>query len=129
MSNQTVVCMEKPIMPEANSGIAFVQNLNFNQILTPWCCHHHDGVSEIEAYVAHNGKRHVIAETFGAPGVNAEATAELIITAINEREKMKELMGEMLIALETCLDNGGLSWEAEQEVDAVIMRTKQSGFL
>lgn len=125
MSRPSTFFRNDPANPTTHLKPASVTNLAFGQTLTPWHCQHHEGVSVIEAYSVRDGKRHMVAETFGAPGVNAEVTANMIIAAVNEREKIKEIIDEMLSALELCLGSRGLSWEAEQQVDSASLKAKE----
>ncbi len=92
----------------------------------PWSCRHHADVSEIFAYTEPNGVPQVIAETFSLPGANAKHNAEAIVHAVNGHEQTKELMAQMLNALELCLDCGGLTWEAEQEAESVYKKLKKA---
>jgi hypothetical protein len=42
----------------------------------------------------------------------------------DELEKLRPLIGEMIAALELCLECEGLTWEAEQAADTVLRRVK-----
>lgn len=93
---------------------------------TPWACRHYPDVSEIEAYADDTGQKKIIAETFNAPYCNAQANAEHIVRTINQCAKMRELIADMLTALEMCLECEGLTWEAEQEADIMCTKAKNA---
>ena len=43
---------------------------------------------------------------------------------IDDLEKLRPLIDEMIAALELCLECEGLTWEAEQAADTVLRRVK-----
>ena len=43
---------------------------------------------------------------------------------IDDLEKLRPLIDEMIAALELCLECEGLTWEAEQAADTVVRRAK-----
>ena len=94
--------------------------------MMPWSCNHHPTFSEIEAYVPITGNWEIIADIHDTKGVDAEIVAGLITRAVNRYEKHRELIGQMMSALELCLECGDcLSWEAEHEAQTVLNRAKQ----
>jgi len=58
--------------------------------------------------------------------VDAEVVTGLIARAVDSYAKYRELIGQMISALEFCLSCADcLSWEAEHEAETVLMRAKE----
>lgn len=92
--------------------------------LADWTCVHHPDRSEIQAYVEGSGDWQTIAEIRTAGFVDAEPTAEYIKRAVNDYEKNKVLIAELVDALRLCLDCSGLTWEAEHDGEIAIARAQ-----
>lgn len=94
--------------------------------LLPWVCAHRAESSEIRVYTPITGDWETIASIHDAKGIDAEATAEFVVGAINNYSRMQELVRETVAALENCLDCGErLTWEAEHDAQVVLMRAKK----
>jgi len=94
-------------------------------LFLPWSCSHYPGRSEIEAYIPGRDWE-AIAEVLANPGVDAELIAKFIVQAVNSYEMNRGLISQMISALELCLAcEGKLTWEAEQEAQAVLTRSKK----
>ena len=78
--------------------------------VAPWSAKHGRGHSAIEAYIEITGEWGTVAEASDAAGIDAEATANFIVRAVNDHERHKELIGQMAAALEMCLECKGLTW-------------------
>jgi len=92
----------------------------------PWSCNHYPAYSEIEAYVPITGEWEIIADVHDTKGVDAEVVAGLIARAVNRYEKNHAMIRQMAGALELCLGCAEcLSWEAEQEAQAVLRRARE----
>src|SRR5262249_7609178 len=119
-----IALKEKPIRSRAfHMALAVVKN----EAPTPtrWACHHHAGGSDIEAYVPVKDGLDIIGQMKQTNGVNARANAELVVQAVNERGRYYPMINELIAALELCLENDSLTWEAEQEADIVLRRAKK----
>ncbi|MDX2027205.1 MAG: hypothetical protein SFW62_01065 [Alphaproteobacteria bacterium] len=96
-------------------------------LLMPWSCNHHPDYSEIVAHIPATGEWEVIAEIHDAAGIDAEHLAGFIARAANSYEKSRDLVAQMVDALDLCLAcNGKLTWEAEHEAQVVLERAKQN---
>jgi hypothetical protein len=93
--------------------------------IAPIACRHQGTVSEIETFIAREGKPLVIAETFNAQGFEATTTAEQIVLAVNQHDKLRGIVSEMLTALDMCLECDDLTWESEQEARVVGKKARQ----
>jgi hypothetical protein len=78
----------------------------------PYYVIHHGTTSSIEAFSHVDGKRYVIAQTYSANGIKANVVADLVVQTLSKGRQNKELINEMLHALELCLESGGLTWES-----------------
>jgi hypothetical protein len=94
--------------------------------LEPWSCVHHGDRSEIEAYVMAKGDWTVIAEVRDTPHIKAEEMANYIAKAANDFDQNRQLIEELMGALELCLECDGITWEAEQEAEVALKRAKKS---
>jgi len=92
---------------------------------TPWWCNHYNDTSDIVAAGETDANPVVIAKTFNTPKASAAFHAELIVSAVNNQEQMKEIINGMICALELCLQSGGLTWAAEQEAEFVSNKARQ----
>jgi hypothetical protein len=97
--------------------------------LAPWSCVHHGDRSEIKAYVMAAGEMETVAKIDQTKSVDAEVTAEFIARAVNDHEKMQNVIGELVAALELCLVCPDLSWEANLEAGIAIAHAKQEGLV
>lgn len=94
--------------------------------LEPWSRVHQDGIWKIETYSMATGKREVVAEIRQSAGFSAEAIADYIVNAVNNLEKREHLIGEMIAALELCLECEGITWEAEHDAEIALRHARQS---
>jgi hypothetical protein len=94
---------------------------------TPWSCQHHPEYSEIEAYIEAFGPRKIVVEVRSAAGVEARAVTRFIVEAVNGYARTRQLAGEMMAALETCLEGESLSWSAEHDAEVVLRRAREMG--
>jgi hypothetical protein len=95
-------------------------------LLKPWGCNHHPTFSEIEAYLPITGNWEIIADIHDTRGVDAEILANLITRAVNGYEKARDMIAQMIVAIELCLAcSECLTWEAEQEAQVVLRRARQ----
>ena len=92
--------------------------------LEPWSRVHQDGVWKIEAYSMATGKREAIAEIRQSAGFCAEDIAEFIVATVNNLEKERQLIGEMIAALELCLECEGITWEAEHDAEIALRHAR-----
>jgi len=96
--------------------------------LMPWSCNHYPTYSEIEAYIPITGDWEIVADIHDTKGVDAEILAGLIARAVNSFEKNHDMITQMTVALELCLECGdGLTWEAEHEAQALLNRVRRTG--
>jgi hypothetical protein len=93
--------------------------------LEPWACVHHTDHSEIEAYVMAKGDWETVAEVKQTAYLDAVETATFIAKVVNEYEQNQKLVADLVSALELCLKCDGLTWEAEQEAEIVITRSRK----
>lgn len=93
--------------------------------LAPWSCVHRPDGSKIEAYVEITGDWETIAHVPEAKGINAEATAGFIVKAVNDYDRHRQIIAELITALELCMECEDLTWEAEQEAELVLRRVRQ----
>ena len=94
--------------------------------VAPWSTKHEATRSTIEAYVEITGDWETVAEVNDDAGIDAEATANFIARVVNEHEKQKELISQMVAALELCLECKGMTWEAEHDASIALQRAKQA---
>ncbi len=92
---------------------------------TPWRVTHGKESSTIEAYVKATERWEMIGTIRQAEHIDHKANADFIVRAVNDDEKHKALIAEMLYALELCLECEGLSWAAEFDAHIVVERAKQ----
>ncbi len=92
---------------------------------TRWICKHNVESSDIEAYSFTTGSLQIIASTRKAKNIDARQNAEYIIQAVNNYDKNLALISELICALDMCLANERLTWEAEQEAEIVVARAKR----
>jgi len=78
----------------------------------------------IEAYVEAAGDWQSVAEVRQTAFIDAEATAQFIVRAINDYEKNKISIEELMNALELCLTCSGLTWEAEHDAEIALARAR-----
>jgi hypothetical protein len=91
--------------------------------LMPWSCNHYPTYSEIEAYIPITGDWEIIADIHDTKGVDAEILAGLIARAVNSYEKIHDMIAQMTVAIELCLEcSDCLTWEAEHEAQSVLNR-------
>lgn len=96
-------------------------------LLLPWSCAHDRNCSKIDGCLVVSGDRKTIAEIRDAAGVDAADLAGLIVRAVNAYEKHLDLIDEMAIAIELCLEcEGRLTWTAEHDAQVVVARAKQA---
>jgi hypothetical protein len=93
--------------------------------LFPWVYRAIPGGMAIEAYVEIAGDWQTVAEVKQTAYLDAEATANYIVKSINGDEPTQKLLEELAGALELCLTCDGLTWEAEQEAEAVLTKLKR----
>jgi hypothetical protein len=95
-------------------------------MLMPWSCNHHPTFSEIEAYLPITGSWEIIADIHDTRGVDAEILANLITRAVNGYEKARDMIAQMIVAIELCLAcSECLTWEAEHEAQVVLRRARE----
>ena len=110
-------------MPKARKTVRRVATQIASMIFS---CTHFDEISEIDAYIASIDKVESIADIRSAAGINAKDIAEFIVRAANNEARMKNIIHQLLDALRLCLDcDGKLTWEVEQEADAMYERINQ----
>ena len=94
--------------------------------MMPWACNHYPDYSEIEAYVPITGNHEIIADIHDTHGVDAEVVAGLITRAVNSYEKHRDMIEQMIAALELCMTCAEcLTWEAEHDAQAVLKRATE----
>lgn len=95
-------------------------------LMMAWSCNHHPAFSEIVAYVPITGEFEIIADIHGTKGVDAEVVAGLIVRAVNDYEKARDMIAQMIAALELCLAcDECLTWEAEHDTRIVLERARE----
>ena len=90
----------------------------------PWSCRPIVGGTEIEAYVEAAGDWQTVAEIKQNAFIDTEQTAHFIAKAVNDYERNRQLIIDMVAALELCMKCPGLTWEAEHEAQILIARAK-----
>lgn len=90
-----------------------------------WFCNHQPDASDIVALSEKDKRPQIVARAFSTPHKSAHFHAELIVSAVNNQEQMKEIINEMIGVLEMCLESGGLTWKAEQEAEFVSNKARQ----
>jgi hypothetical protein len=93
--------------------------------ILPWACQHYPDHSEVKAYVPASGIWETVADVRRTAGASAETMADYLMYVVNNHEKMREMMGDMIAALELCLQTEGLTWEAEREAEITVRRAKE----
>jgi hypothetical protein len=117
-------------MPNADKNLKskYVTGKESAYLLMPWSCNHFPTFSEIEAYLPITGSWEIIADIHDTRGVDAEILASLITRSVNGYEKSREMIAQMIEAIELCLEcSEGLTWEAEHEAQVVLGRAKGMG--
>jgi hypothetical protein len=71
-----------------------------------------------------------LTEIGDATGIDAEATAEYIVRAVNAYDLNRALIGELASALRTCLDTnnkegGGAGWQTAYDAEMAIRKAEQ----
>lgn len=89
----------------------------------PWECRHHEDHSKIIAYVEGNDWE-TVAEIRNTSGASAETMATFLCSLINENQERRRLLLDAMAALQTCLDEDGLTFTSEQAADSVLNRIK-----
>lgn len=92
--------------------------------MPPWSCRDGEGGIEIEAYNEETGDWVVIAKTVPAPGIDPKPNADFLLRAVNNYDRDRQVIAELISALEMCIGCDKLSWEAEQEASIVLARAK-----
>lgn len=93
--------------------------------LHPWECRHHQYHSEITAYVEASGEWEVVSIIRSSSGASAETMATFICDIINDAQKNQGVLQEAMEALQTCLEEDGLTFSSEQTVDRIMARIKK----
>jgi hypothetical protein len=91
----------------------------------PWVARHRRDRSEIEAYVEAVGDWTILTEIGDAAGVDAEATAEFIVRAVNAYDVNRALIGALASALRTCLDSGESGWQTRYDAEIAVRKAEQ----
>lgn len=91
----------------------------------PWRVH--EGSALIEAYNPALGGWAVVAEGRDSPELAAKAVGAFIVKAVNGGDRREKVIGELIAALELCLECGGLTWAAEQAADVAMKRAGGRG--
>jgi hypothetical protein len=91
----------------------------------PWVARHRNDHSEIEAYVEAVGNWTVLTAVSDAEGVDAEATADFIIRAVNAYDLNRALIGELAASLRSCLDKGTGNWQTAYDAEIAIRKAEQ----
>lgn len=95
-------------------------------MLMPWSSNHYPAHSEVVAYVPITGEWEIVADIHNARGLDAEILAGLIARAVNSFVNNNDMIAQMTVALELCLEcDDCLSWEAEHEAQALLNRVRR----
>jgi hypothetical protein len=92
----------------------------------PWSCDHFNNHSKINAYVMAAGETISIAHIEQTRTIDAEKLANFIATAVNEHEKMKGLIVDLVKALELCIQDPKMDWKTLYQAMNVISRATNS---
>jgi hypothetical protein len=92
----------------------------------PWTARHHNDHSEIDAYIEATGDWATLTKICDATGVDAEATANFIVRAVNAYDAHRALIAELAAALRQCLDSGNLGWKTEYAAELVVRKAEQT---
>ena len=92
--------------------------------LAPWSCRRAADHMAIEAYVEAAGDWQKVAQVRQTAFIDAEATANFIVRAVNDYEKNRFSIDELMSALELCLECEGISWEAEHDAEIALARSR-----
>jgi hypothetical protein len=91
----------------------------------PCQCRHQADHSEILACVEATGAWETFAVIKPTGGASPEAIAEFLCFLINDVQKNRNLLFDAVEALETCLEEGTLTFSSEQAADIVVTRIKK----
>ena len=97
--------------------------------LAPWSCDHFGDRSEIRAYVMAAGNFEIIARIDQTKSIDAGTTANFIIRAVNDYEKMQNFIGELVGMIDLCIASGNLDRKIEREAELTIAYARQDGLL
>ncbi len=82
---------------------------------------HHEKHSVVEVFSKKNNRWDAIAEIKGA---DHRTFAEFIVFKIQTQSQTSTHLEEAINALQLCLESNELSWEAEQEAEAILKKTR-----
>src|SRR5271155_2337966 len=92
--------------------------------IEPWSCRRFPDHIAVEAYVEAAGDWQTVAEVRPSAFIDPEVVAGFIVRAVNDFERNRQFIKEMVEALELCLDCPGLTWAAEHEAELLVARAK-----
>lgn len=107
--------MPKTLPPQANGAI-------FPE--TPWFVH--VNAEQCEIVATNTGEVLVLGTVNANDAQRTEELANHLVDAVNAEQRYIGLIKEMAYALELCLENDTLSWEAEQEARVLYNRVMNS---
>jgi hypothetical protein len=91
----------------------------------PWNARHGNDHSEIEAYIESVGDWATLAKISDATGIDAEATTNYIVRAVNAYEGNRQLISELAAALKLCLESGNLGWKTEHAAELAMRKAEE----
>lgn len=114
-------------MPSAKrkEPVENVQSMRPLYAAAPWTVRHSGAHSEIEAYVEAIGNWATLAQIGDRAGVDAEATADFIVNAVNAYDVNRSLIGELSTALRRCLSWSNLDWDAQHGAEVALRKAEQ----
>lgn len=98
-----------------------------NYTIEPWTRVCRNGKWEIEAFSPATGKKEVIAEIRPNCGFSPDRLAEFVVATVNALENREQLIRQMSVALEMCLERDNLDWSAEHDAEVALRRAKSKG--
>jgi predicted protein tyrosine phosphatase len=111
-------------MPKATKQTLPAKPLRQFYTAHPWQCQHHQGRSQITAYIEASGEWEATLTVHPTSGASAETLAAYVAAIINEHQGKADLLHEAMKALELCLEEDRLTFTSEQAADRVITRIK-----
>lgn len=91
----------------------------------PWTARHQNDHSEVEAYIEATGNWTTVLEIDDSVGIDAEATTDFIVRAVNAYDVNRSLIHELASALRQCLATGGLEWKTEHSAELAVRKAEQ----
>ena len=109
---------------DISKAVIKVGRVKSNQALMRWYCRHFHSHSNIEAYNIAAGENQIIAKVSCLNVWDKENVAEFMVSTLNHCNMAKDLIQQMVSALEECLSCEKLTWGAEYGADIIVRRAR-----